>query len=164
MPMEPDAKEKLGLEPKTLMVNMDSNTIKKILNEALGRVPYAKGINNHMGSLATKNREFFVTVFDELKKNNLYFLDSYVIPESVCRDVSRSIGIKFAKRSVFLDNDSNIGYIRGQLMKVVKEVDETGQAIGIGHDRKNTLKVLKELLPRLAEEGYEFVFVSELVK
>jgi len=49
-------------------------------------------------------------------------------------------------------------------MKLVKEVDEMGQAIGIGHDRKNTLKVLKEQLPRLAEEGYQFVFVSEVVK
>jgi len=84
MPMEPDSKEKIDLEPNTLMVNMDSNMIKKIFYEALGRVPYAKGINNHMGSLATKNKEFFVIIFNELKKNNLYFLDSYVIPESVC--------------------------------------------------------------------------------
>jgi len=39
-----------------------------------------------------------------------------------------------------------------------------GHAIGIGHDRKVTLEVLKEVMPELDREGFKFVFVSELVK
>jgi polysaccharide deacetylase 2 family uncharacterized protein YibQ len=42
--------------------------------------------------------------------------------------------------------------------------DEKGWAIGIGHDRRNTLEVLKEEMPKLEKEGYKFVYVSELVK
>jgi polysaccharide deacetylase 2 family uncharacterized protein YibQ len=39
-----------------------------------------------------------------------------------------------------------------------------GQAIGIGHDRKITLEVLKEVMPSIEKEGYKFVFVSELIR
>ncbi|MDD5617987.1 MAG: divergent polysaccharide deacetylase family protein [Candidatus Omnitrophica bacterium] len=164
MPMEPHNKVNVDLEPKTLMVGMSAQTINKILNEAFLDIPYAKGINNHMGSLATEDRQFITTVFKELKKHNLYFLDSFVVRNSVCQDIAKSMGIKFAKRSIFLDNESSYAYIRGQLMELVREVDRKGQAIGIGHDRSNTLKVLKEVMPQLAEEGYKFVFVSEIVK
>lgn len=164
MPMEPDDKEKKYLETQTLMVDMDTQTIKDILNEALQEVPYARGINNHMGSLATKDKEFMAIVFRELKKNNLYFLDSYVVSESVCRDISRILGVKFAKRSIFLDNEPDPEYIRGQLMELAREADKFGEVVGIGHDRENTLEVLRKVMPQLAEEGYQFVFVSDIVK
>jgi len=164
MPMEPDDKTGIDLEPKTLMVDMNNETINKIMNDAFADIPYAKGVNNHMGSLATTDRGFILTVFRELKNRNLYFLDSFVVPDSVCRDVAKSVGIKFAKRSIFLDNQSSYAYIRGQIMELVKEVDKTGYAVGIGHDRESTLKVLREVMPQLAEEGYRFVFVSEIVK
>jgi polysaccharide deacetylase 2 family uncharacterized protein YibQ len=39
-----------------------------------------------------------------------------------------------------------------------------GQAIGIGHNQKITLEVLKEAMPELEKEGYKFVYVSDLVK
>ena len=164
MPMEPEDKESIGLEPKTLMVYMDDQIIKTILREAFDNIPYAKGVNNHMGSFATRDEKFITTVFRELKRNNLYFLDSLVISNSVCRDISRRVGIKFAERSIFLDNKSNVEYIRGQLMELVGEVDRKGRAIGIGHDRKNTLKVLKEVMPQLSKQGYKFVYVSEIVE
>ncbi|MDD5005914.1 MAG: divergent polysaccharide deacetylase family protein [Candidatus Omnitrophica bacterium] len=163
MPMEPDDKEKVGLEPKTLMISMNPEKIKTILNEALNDIPYAEGVNNHMGSLATTNKAFIRTVFKELKQHNLYFLDSFVAPDSVCRDVAKELGIKFSRRSIFLDNKPDPEYIRGQLMELVKEVDEKGEAIGIGHDKDNTLLILKETMPQLDEAGYEFVFVSELI-
>ncbi|MBL7198130.1 MAG: divergent polysaccharide deacetylase family protein [Candidatus Omnitrophica bacterium] len=164
MPMEPEDKQNIGLEPKTLMVYMDDQIIKTILREAFDNIPYAKGVNNHMGSFATRDEKFITTVFRELKRNNLYFLDSLVISNSVCRDISRRVGIKFAERSIFLDNKSNVEYIRGQLMELVGEVDRKGRAIGIGHDRKNTLKVLKEVMPQLSKQGYKFVYVSEIVE
>jgi polysaccharide deacetylase 2 family uncharacterized protein YibQ len=164
MPMEPDDKTGIVLEPKTLMVNMAPEKINKILEEAFLDIPYAKGINNHMGSLATRNKDFITAVFGKLKENNLYFLDSYVVPNSICYFLAKKMGVKFARREIFLDNKPSYTYIRGQLMALVKEVDKTGYAVGIGHDRRSTLNVLKELMPQLAEEGYQFVFISEIVK
>ena len=164
MPMEPEEKEKLGLEPKTLMTYMSDETINSILNDAFDNIPYAKGMNNHMGSFATQDSKFIARIFRQLKKRNFYFLDSFVVFNSVCERISKDIGIKFAKRAIFLDNESKPEQIRAQLMELVYQVDKNGQAIGIGHDRKNTLLVLKEVMPQLADEGYQFVFVSELVE
>ncbi|MBL7131764.1 MAG: divergent polysaccharide deacetylase family protein [Candidatus Omnitrophica bacterium] len=164
MPMEPEDKDRVMLEPKTLMTYMSGNTIKSILNDAFDNIVYAKGINNHMGSLATQDKEFVATVFKELKKKKFYFLDSYVVADSVAYDVSRKIGIRFTKRSIFLDNESDPEYIRNQLNKLAKEADKNGKAVGIGHDRRNTLIVLKDEIPKLNKQGYRFVFVSEIVE
>jgi polysaccharide deacetylase 2 family uncharacterized protein YibQ len=39
-----------------------------------------------------------------------------------------------------------------------------GFAIGIGHPKKVTLKVLQKELPKLEKKGYKFVNISEVVK
>ncbi|MFC1752225.1 divergent polysaccharide deacetylase family protein [Thermoproteota archaeon] len=164
MPMEPIDIESVDLEPKTLMLYMGSGTVQSILRDAFQNIPYAKGINNHMGSRATGDSEYMSHVFKELKIKNLYFLDSLVVADSVCAAAAKEVGVKFAKRSIFLDNSSDDLYIRAQVMELVDSADDNGYAIGIGHDRESTLKVLKELIPELEEQGYEFVFVSDLVK
>lgn len=162
MPMEPE--NKASLEPKTLMVYMGRNTINSILDDAFENIKYARGINNHMGSRATKSKSFMRTVFRKLKKRGFYFLDSYVTADSVAYDISREAGVKFAKRSVFIDNESSPDYIKGQLNELAREADKNGKAVGVCHDRKSTLLTLKEEIPKLAKQGYNFVFVSELVK
>lgn len=164
MPMEPEEQERVGLEPATLMTAMSSKIIIRILNDAFDNIPYAVGANNHMGSLATQDEEFITTVFKELKKKNFYFLDSLSTYKSVCYRISKKIGIRFVMRSVFLDNYSDLGYIKDQLMQLARKADRGGKAIGIGHDRKNTLEVLREIMPELEREGYEFVFASELAE
>ncbi len=50
------------------------------------------------------------------------------------------------------------------VMKLKNLSRKHGLAIGIGHDRKTTLEVLREAMPELEKEGFKFVFVSELVK
>ena len=37
-------------------------------------------------------------------------------------------------------------------------------AIGIGHLRENTYKILKEEIPILKEMGYQFLNISEIVR
>jgi hypothetical protein len=100
----------------------------------------------------------------EIKKHDLYFLDSFVTANSVCAPLAKKFGLKFAKRDVFLDNQNNPEYIKNQLGELKKIANRQGLAVGIGHDRKNTLLVLKETLPELAKEGYKFVFVSEIAR
>ena len=74
------------------------------------------------------------------------------------------MGLRFARRDVFLDNRDDPEYIRSQVIELKNLARSRGQAIAIGHDRKNTLLILKEMLPQLAEEGYKFVFVSEIAR
>ncbi|MGA2774677.1 MAG: divergent polysaccharide deacetylase family protein [Candidatus Omnitrophota bacterium] len=161
LPMEP--KEKYGLEKNTITVSTDKESINKIISEDLSNIVYAKGISNHMGSRATEDSRIMTLVFKELKNRHLYFLDSFVTPRSVCREVAGKIGIPSAKRDIFLDNKVEKTYIRQQINKLKSCSRRKGWAVGIGHDRKVTLETLKEEMPALTKEGYRLVFVSELV-
>jgi uncharacterized protein len=162
LPMEP--REKLNLEQNTIMTVMDEKTIKEILASDLSSISYAKGISNHMGSAAVNDSRTMSVIFTELKKRGLYFLDSYVSSEEVTSELASKMGLSFARRNVFLDNKNDPEYIKGQIYQLKVKARINGQAIGIGHDRRLTLQVLKEIMPQLEKEGYRFVFVSELVK
>lgn len=161
LPMEP--KEKYRLEKNTIMTSWKEASINKIIDEDLDSIAYAKGINNHMGSRATENSKTMEIVFKKLKKRGLFFLDSLVTSRSVCFNLSRKIGLPYAKRDIFLDNKEDPAYIKGQVNKLKLRAKSKGAAIGIGHDRKATLEVLSETMPQLEKEGYKLVFLSELV-
>jgi len=162
LPMEP--KEKCGLEKNTITVGMNSEQIEKILRQDLSNISLAKGISNHMGSRVTEDLATSTMLMQQIKKRRLYFFDSFVTSRSVCPLVAKKINLKFAKRNIFLDNQNDFAYIKSQLLKLKVLAAKQGLAIGIGHDRKNTLLVLKEMLPQLQAQGYEFVFLSQVVE
>lgn len=160
LPMEPQ--EKMNLERNTIKVSMEKDEISRILDKALEGIPYADGVSNHMGSKVTSNAKTMEIILKELKRRGLYFLDSFVTPKSVCLDAGRRIGVRTFRRSVFLDNLEEANYIKQQINELKKKARAGGFAIGIGHDRKLTLEVLREVMPKLSKEGYKFVFLSEM--
>ena len=162
LPMEPY--EKYRLEKNTILTTMDEQTISKIIDEDLADIVYADGASNHMGSAATEDARTMGIVFKELKKKHIFFLDSFVTSKSVCFNLARKIGMETARRDVFLDNIEEAGYIKQQIYKLKLRAKSKGYAIGIGHDRKITLQVLKEIMPQLEKEGFKFVLLSELVR
>ncbi len=163
LPLEPHG-EAASLEKGTIMVDMPREEVNALLAKAIRSVPGSKGISNHMGSKATEDRAFMKNLFEELKKRGLYFLDNLVTNKSVCKEVAKNVGLNLAARSVFLDNESNESYIEKQLLLTAEEAARTGWALGVGHDRPNTIKVLARVLPRLEKAGFEFVYVSDLLR
>jgi len=162
LPMEPH--EKYHLEKNTILTSMGEQAIISIIGQDLSDIRYAVGVSNHMGSKATEDLRTMSIVFNELKKRNLFYLDSLVSPKSICLNLAAELGIKFIKRDIFLDNKEDAAYIRNQVYKLKRKALMYGYAVGIGHDRKVTLEVLKEIMPELEKEGYKLVFVSELAK
>lgn len=162
LPMEP--LEKLRLEKNTITVSMDEQAILDILNRDIKSVPDIKGVSNHMGSRATRDARVMRIILMDLKKKGLYFLDSFVTSDSVCAELARKMHIRFAERDIFLDVKEERRYITRQINRLKARAGQDGQAIGIGHDRKITLAVLADLMPKIEKEGYKFVFVSELVE
>lgn len=160
LPLEPH--EKYRMEQNTIMTSFGEAAIKNILSDDLDNVMYARGVSNHMGSRATEDLKTMQAVFKELKKRNLYFLDSLVSGKSICFDLAKKMGLAFVRRDIFLDNIEEPGYIKGQINKLKARAKKRGYAVGVGHDRSVTLNVLKEEIPRLEKEGYKFVFVSDL--
>jgi polysaccharide deacetylase 2 family uncharacterized protein YibQ len=162
LPMEP--KEKIRLESNTITSVMDAGQIHDILDKDSASVAFAKGISNHMGSRITEDRKISAIVLAEVKKRKLYFLDSFVTAKSVCREISAKIKVRFARRDVFLDNQDDPVYIRDRLLKLMDLARRQKTVIAIGHDRRNTLTVLNQMLPMMKKEGCEFVFISQVAR
>lgn len=163
MPMEPHHKEQYGLEENTLLTNMSASQIIRLLNDALEDVPQARGVSNHMGSLATENERLMRIVMSYLKRKNLFFLDSLVTSKSVCRKTALALKVGFASRDVFIDNEEEPAAIRRQVMTLARLAKKRGYAVGIGHDRALTIAVLKEMIPLLKQQGFTFVSISDLI-
>lgn len=162
MPMQ-SAITSSGEDEFKLKIGMTSEEIEWRLNEALNEIPEAVGINNHQGSKATTDGKVMAVVASVLKNKNKFFLDSRTSSKTVGENTMRSVGVPTARRHIFLDNDLSIENISKQLDKLVAVAEKKGLAIGIGHVKGNTLKVLEEEIPALVEQGFEFKFLSQVV-
>lgn len=163
LPLEPQRKD-VSEESATINSAMSEKDVISNLNSAINSVPGLKGVSSHMGSKATEETPLMTTILKDLKAKNLYFFDSLTSQKSVCKGVAASIGERYAKRDIFLDNDTSPEAIRRQVMLLRKVAFRNGRAIAVCHDRKNTVKVLGETMPELASEGIRFVYLSEMEK
>lgn len=103
-PMEPEHPERWKATAGMLTLGMPRTEVDRILEADLKGIPFAEGINNHMGSLATADRPMMEDVVEVLKARGLYFLDSRTTVKTVAYEVARSRGLPTAFRSVFLDD------------------------------------------------------------
>ncbi|AHM76431.2 divergent polysaccharide deacetylase family protein [Yersinia hibernica] len=147
LPMAPLSKQ--PLERDTLQPSMSSEEIQRIIRQAVNNVPYATGMNNHMGSAMTSSLPGMQKVMQELAHYQLYFLDSVTIGNSQASKAAEGTGVKVIKRKVFLDDSQNEAAIRQQFNRAVELARRNGSAIAIGHPHPATIKVLQQMLPQL---------------
>ena len=159
MPMEPAP----GEEKFILTTTMTSQEIENRVKRALSQLPETKGMNNHQGSTATENERIMSVVGSVLKKRGKFFVDSRTSPRTIGNFVMKRLGVKTAIRNVFLDNEADKNTINNQIDQLIKIAKQKGSAIGVGHARPLTLKILQERIPELEKSGFQFTFVSELV-
>lgn len=163
MPMEALERqvERNGYE---LLVDMPEKEIRRRVRQALQAVPYAEGMNNHMGSRATTNKKLLTALFAELKSAKLFFIDSQTNNDTQAFALAGQAGIATALNDTFLDNIENVTHIEQKLALLADLAAQQGYAIGIGHPYPVTLQVLREMGPQLQKEGLEFVPVRTLVQ
>lgn len=147
LPMAPISKQ--PLEKDTLRPDMSSDEIARIIHDAYNKVPYAVGLNNHMGSAMTSSLPGMLKVMQALERYNLYFLDSMTIGNSQAMRAAQGTGVKVIKRKVFLDDTQNEADIRVQFNRAVQLARRNGSAIAIGHPHPTTVRVLQQMLPTL---------------
>lgn len=150
LPMAPLSKQ--PLEKDTLRPEMSSDEIERIIRDAYGKVPFAVGLNNHMGSAMTSSLFGMQKVMQALERYNLYFLDSMTIGNSQSMRAAQGTGVKVIKRKVFLDDTQNEADIRFQFNRAVQLARRTGSAIAIGHPHPSTVRVLQQMLPTLPSD------------
>jgi len=147
LPMAPLSKQ--PLEKNTLRPDMSSEEVERIIREAVAKVPYAVGLNNHMGSAMTSSLPGMQKVMQVLNHYNFYFLDSMTIGNSQSTRAAAGTSVKVIKRRVFLDDTQNEADIRKQFLRAVHLAQRDGSAIAIGHPHPTTVKVLQQMLPTL---------------
>jgi polysaccharide deacetylase 2 family uncharacterized protein YibQ len=163
LPMEPKNYPSVKPGPGGLFLSMDANEIRQVLDQNLRRVSGVHGVNNHMGSSFTENREKMLVVLKELKKRGLFFVDSRTTKHTVALDLARRIGLPAARRRVFLDNNLEPKALKIQMERLLSMARHRGSAIGICHPYKETYQLLKRYRSKIKTE-FQIVPVSELVR
>lgn len=164
IPMQSKGWPAQRLEANGLLAAMGVDEVQERMSGFVQQFPAAVGANNHMGSEFTEREEQMTAVLQILKKNDLFFIDSVTSPQSTGISVAQHLGIKSARRNVFLDNEQERGYILGQLNQAIKLARKNGSAIAICHPHRVTIATLASALPGLAGQGVRLVPVSQLVR
>lgn len=160
IPMEAENGKKLG--PGALTSNMNEAEIYNSLNASLSEIPFAIGINNHMGSHLTQLDSSMTWTMSFLKQHQLFFLDSKTSPKSKASNIAESLGVPVKRRHIFLDNNLTPEYISQQFNLLVKHAKSQEFAIAIAHPHPETVAALKRLIPTLAQNNIQLVPLSSL--
>ena len=164
LPMEPQGFPDPDPGPGAVMVGMSQEAIGARIDEALAALPMVTGVNNHMGSAATSDRQTMVALMKALRGRDLLFIDSLTTAKSVAYAEAEKAGLPTAKNRIFLDFDNkNQATIKANLDVLVRSARSSGFALGIGHPHRATAEVLAREIPRLLKEGVRFVTVSEML-
>ncbi|WP_345491300.1 divergent polysaccharide deacetylase family protein [Orbus sasakiae] len=161
LPMAPKSKQ--PLEINTLFPNMGEQDIHRIISYAVDHVPYAIGMNNHMGSLMTADLDGMRKVMKSLSAYSLFFLDSKTIAKSQAINAAKEYRVATVSRDIFLDDSQDEQSIAHQYDLAIAHARKYGSAVAIGHPYNSTVKVLTAKLAQLPDD-IELVKVSRLVQ
>jgi polysaccharide deacetylase 2 family uncharacterized protein YibQ len=144
LPCEPEGYPSVANSgPGTLRVNMSPAVLEQTLVSNLARLPEVDGVNNHMGSRLTQDKKAMTIILGHLHGRGKFFVDSLTTPRSCVREVSKSVGMRYYRRHIFLDNTAEEHAILLQLKKAESLARRTGLAVAIGHPYPATLSALE---------------------
>ncbi len=161
LPMEP--LNTASSEKVFIAGRMSDSKVKVTTKELLDQVPYAIGMNNHQGSMATADHRLMKDVMSVLKERGMVFVDSRTNSASVGEQTASAMGIRTSRNNLFIDNESDVSSIKARLRQGGEMAKRNGSAIVIGHCRPNTAVALREMIDELRSSGIEIVFVTDLL-
>jgi hypothetical protein len=164
LPMEPERDARVSPGRGAILVGMNMADVQKVVANDLASVPYAAGVNNHMGSRATRDEVLMEEVMKVLAHHGLYFIDSRTTAETLALDTARREGVPAFYRAVFLDDIETVPYTLGQLQRLRQRVQEEGVALAIGHPHATTIAALAKFLPQFEQADIELVVPSQIVR
>jgi hypothetical protein len=116
-----------------------------------------------MGSAFTSDLAAMTYFAEALKGKGFFFVDSVTSAGTVASMTMEVAGVPATRRDVILDDDGRPEEMRRQWDAAVALAKERGEAILLCHSRRETRKVLLELVPQLRREGIRPVTVEELL-
>ena len=105
LPMEPLVPKYRGKMTDTfLRTEMSEGMLRQQFLRDLEKVPFAEGVNNHMGSLLTTERGAMQQVMRVCREKGLFFVDSKTNRRSIAWEVAEGMNVAWAERRFFLDH------------------------------------------------------------
>ncbi|NIM91080.1 MAG: hypothetical protein GTO17_09045 [Candidatus Aminicenantes bacterium] len=147
-----------------VLSQMSEEGILNTVEANLDQIPYVTGVNNHMGSKITPDKNLMSIILGPLRERNLFFIDSRTTSTSKAYNVAQALGIPSTYRNVFLDGENREGYIKGKMIELFRLAQRKGEAVGICHPTERTLRVLRENFHLVEKYNIEPVFASQLTK
>ncbi len=162
-PMEP-IDPSIIMKEDAITVDMTDEEILALIDHNLSLIPGVEGINNHMGSMATADERIMRNVLSVVKERGLFFIDSRTSSNSIGFKLGEDMGVPVGKNSSFIDNESDVEYIKERIRYLARKALESGSLIGIGHDRPATFEALSQMIEELETAGVELIYVRELLE
>lgn len=161
LPMEPERGADDDGEIPLVRTGMSRSQIERAVETALESVPGAIGMNNHMGSKATADRDVMAAVLAVCRRRGIFFLDSYTTPLTVVAEVGREMGVRTIPSDLFLDNRGE--KVRENMRKMLAIAARHGEVTAIVHLREDNLPHLRWLAGEARKKGIRIVKLSEML-
>lgn len=156
LPMEPKKGKKSWLGPGAITTDMSDEEIRKGVIRAIEDVPYAVGMNHHMGSKVTEDERVMRIVLEVCKEKGLFYLDSKTTGNSVIPTLAKELSLPYLENNMFFDHIYTEQHIHKQASNLIRELDDTEQLIAIGHVGVTGDKVvtaLKSYIPHYQKQA-----------
>jgi uncharacterized protein len=161
-PMEPRDRG-LSPGPGALYVGDDPIKISHTVEANISSVPFATGMNNHMGSRFTAAPREMLETLQVVKDRGLFFVDSLTTVDSKGYKTARILHLPAASRDVFLDNRVEESAILRQLHQLKAIAQRHGHAVGIGHPFAETSRAIRQFLKEIKATEFELVYLSDVI-
>ncbi|WP_334082839.1 divergent polysaccharide deacetylase family protein [Helicobacter typhlonius] len=150
----------LPLEAKRFMQNeitpikagVSKETLKAQLVAIKVDFPNLVYINNHTGSKFTQSYADMLNLLEIFDELGFKFIDSITTSHPVSERIATEQGRLIMARDVFLDNETNITYIKTQIKSLIAKARKKGYAIGICHPNDATFKALSQMSKQIQND------------
>lgn len=164
LPMEPLHGKKSWLGPGAITSDLSNQEVRNRVIKAIEDVPYAIGMNNHMGSKITADQRIMRIILEICQERGLYYLDSKTTGKSVVEKLAKELEVPYLENELFFDEQYTTSHIIKQANLLIHRIENDNEIIAIGHvgiAGEKTASVLKQYVPKVIEKAKP-VTLSEL--
>lgn len=145
-----------------LTQRMTKQEHQETLQASLMAVPYAIGVNNHMGSKLTEKILPMRWTMELLYQQGFFFVDSRTSNHSIAESSAIIAGLPALRRHVFLDNERTQEAMEKRFQEAIKHSHQSLHTIIIAHPYPETLQYLSQRLAK-PNKAYQLVKLSQLI-
>ncbi|MGV3240660.1 divergent polysaccharide deacetylase family protein, partial [Streptococcus hyovaginalis] len=98
LPLEPKKGKKSWLGPGAITTDLSDQEIRKRVKDAIESIPYAVGMNHHMGSKATEDKRVMKIILEECRNKSIFYLDRKTTRKNVIKELAVELNCPFFKK------------------------------------------------------------------